>query len=165
MQVRITYTKTKQILSTEAPPAPPKIKVGETLANLTGSMNTTSTRIKESLKFLPDKFNITRANFDSFLDTPFNLINKSLEQIIDYVKSLGTVLGILSTIMIFIIIMPAVELIMIGLRIARMPANIWLGSARGVTANLRYASNNSLNKLPKFFAEKKIRWNESIKMT
>lgn len=159
-----SHSTTKQANTEAQTTEPLKSKHSSILGNLTRQMDGTIARIQGTLKLIPNKLNITKANFDSFLESPFEQISDGFDAIVDYVKSIGSVVGLLTGLMVFILIMPALELVMIGLKIARIPAGMWLGSARRVMTNLKWASSAGTDKLPKLFRNKRKRWDDSHKM-
>lgn len=155
----VSVTVTPAPPSNVTTPNPPKI--GETLKGLTEQMNGTLARFKESLKMLPDKLNITKANFDILIDAPFEVLGQGFAKVIGYMKSLGSTIGILSVVMVIVLIMPAIELAIVVLKIARIPANMWLASARRVTANI----SESTERLPRMFrGRRKRRWEDTTKV-
>lgn len=161
MNAPITTTTSKPMMPDSIPAGPPPMKIGETLRNITGQMNITLAKIRESIKLLPGKLNITRANFDTIFDAPMKYITSGFDQLSIYIKSIGSMMVMLSVVVVFIMIMPALELIMIGLKVAKVPANMWLSSARRVTSNLKFISTTGTTKI---FRSKKQRWEDSVKM-
>lgn len=138
-------------------------KIGDTLKNLTGQMNSTIARIKDSIKLLPGKFNLTKVDLESIFDAPFDFISNSFVQIADFLKSMTSIVGVMTVAICIVLIIPALEVVMIGFKLAQIPANLWLGSARRVTCNFR-ATGVYRRKLTGFFSKRKKRWDDSVRM-
>lgn len=152
-----TIAPTTQMRSTTEPTTmAPRTKIGQSLKVLTSQMNMTLMKIKESINLLPGKFNITKIDLDSFLLAPYKTLSDGFEHISTYIKSLGSVLGVLTAVVMFIMIMPILELAMLGIKIVKIPVNLWMSSARRVVHKIRDSS-------PKFLkSRKKKRWDDMV---
>lgn len=134
-----------------------KLNLSQTLKNTTSQMTLSLTRIKESLHNLPEtlKFNNTTM---SIFDDSITYLTNGIDYVTEAIHNIGVHVGVLSALIIFILIMPAIELVFLGLRVARIPATIWLNSARRVTMKFKSLTNSS-----DLFKKKRRSWSENIK--
>lgn len=157
----VTIIEQTPIPEAKVLPKTSKMSIGETLGNYSAHMNVTLSRLKATIKGLPTSLNLTSANFGSFISAPFDILTDSFQYIAGLMKSLSFGFGILSTVLMFVIMMPLIEIIILGLKIAKVPANMWLGSFRRVRTKISHLPNlvtygNSLSKT-------KRKWDTVIK--
>jgi len=155
----------KTLNITALPSISSRINITETLRSITGKMDKTLTSIKEHLKKFPGSLNITKYDFDTLFSNPLELIIDGYEGIINMIKAIGVNLGVLGALATVILIMPIVEVLIIGLRIARVPVRLWLGSACRVTTEVKKipATLRKLN-IKDLFKVNRKRWDENIKL-
>jgi hypothetical protein len=97
----------------------PRIKAGETLRELSKNINFSLDAIRAGVEKLPGRLNFTQPDFDTIIDLPINMLNDSYHWIIEHLKSITSVIGFLTGCMIFVLIMPLVELIFFGIKAAK----------------------------------------------
>lgn len=153
-----TTSTTKQTIAKSTTTKP---KLGDSLRTLGNQMNETLTKIKDSVKQLHGKFNLTKPDAFTFIEKPYELITGGLEKITNYLKSLSSLVGLLTGAIFLVVLMPLLELIILSYRVAKIPARLWLSSARRVKDRLTWTSNNSL---PNPFRRRRKCWDDSIKM-
>lgn len=101
-------------------------------------MNSTISNIKDKLKRLPHILvNGTKNEIQDLLHAPLDILSSGLENLLNQLKSFGLVFAALGSCMALIIIMPLIELTFIGMKIAKIPADLWLNSARRVSIKLK----------------------------
>jgi len=117
----------------EEPTEKPRIRIGEKLRGLSKNLNFSLDAFKDRVSKLPGSLNFTQPDFDTLIDTPINLINDTYTWIIAHIKSLTTMAGFLTGCMVFVMIMPIVELIFLGIKIAKVPISLWISSLKRAT--------------------------------
>lgn len=106
------------------------------LKNQTNRMNATLELIGKAIEKIPAKLNITREDFDEFFAAPLELIQSGLAQITKYISGLGSGFALMGLCMMIILIMPALEILIIGIKVAKIPASLWINSAKRVKHHL-----------------------------
>jgi hypothetical protein len=119
--------------STDETTERPRIRAGETLRELSKSMNFSLDAIKAGVQNLPGKLNFTRPDFDTIIDLPINALNDGYHWIIAHLKSISSLVGFMTGCMIFVMIMPLVELIFFGIKFIKVPLSLWISSAKRAT--------------------------------
>ena len=61
---------------------------------------------------------------------PVNLVSDGYKWLVHHLKSLATAVGLLTTSMVFVMIMPLIELVVVGVKAAKIPIRLWMNSAR-----------------------------------
>lgn len=134
----VTTTTTTQGPTKPTDPPPAKQhEIVKTIDKYTGRVNASIAKIQTVMKRITGPLNITRAQFESIFNEPLDLIGGTVTSLMDFLKTMGVTIGIMSGIMMMIALVPILELIIVGLKVAKLPANLWLGSARRVTCHLR----------------------------
>ena len=135
-----------------------------TLRNITGKMNETLSTIKDHLNSLPKRLNITKEHLDQIISEPLDAFRDMIEYIGDHLKSLIPALGLFGGVMVVIMIMPAIEIVIVGARIIRIPINLWLGSVKRVSSKIASSSTTGEMIASKFFNRRRRRWDDGDKM-
>ena len=141
--ITTSITAESTIKSTEAPVQ--KQDIVKTIDKITGRVNNSLAKIQLVLNKLSKPLNITRAQLESIFNEPFEFIGGAFNSLLDFFKTLGITIGIISSLMMMIAIVPMLEIFIIGLKIAKIPANIWLSSAKRVVNQMQQFSKLSLN--------------------
>lgn len=98
---------------------------------------------------------------ESLFSAPLELLSDGYGYITDFIKSISWTFGLMSTVFMFIVLMPLIELVFIGIRIVKIPANIWLGSFRRVTGKL--GSLTDLKTIRNPLSRQKKKWDAMVK--
>ena len=134
----VTTTTTTQAPTKPTEPTRAKQhEIVKTIDKFTSRVNASIEKIQRVMNKITGPLNITRAQFESILNEPFDILRGAASSLMDFFKTMGTTIGIMSGIMMMIALVPMLELIIIGLKIAKLPVNLWLGSAKRVTCHLR----------------------------
>lgn len=134
-----------------------KLNISATLNDITSRMDTTVNKIKDTLKRLPS-LNVTRENLDLFFDKPLDMLHDGFVYISDYLKGLGSLWSLLAGCMFILIIMPALEIIVLAFRLAKIPATLWIGSFKRLKSTIVGTATNI-----SVFKQKRKRWDEGSK--
>lgn len=118
----------------------------------TTDMEVAYTAYIDKLKTIPDKLNITNPTLKSLITEPINAIAGYSNTLMNYVKTMGTVLGIIVALLILTLIMPLVEAGMIIFKLLKAPINMWINSIKRVSAKL-YPNNLKINRKKKYWDE------------
>lgn len=121
-------------------------------------MNNTIMRMKETLKRLPDRINITQVEFDTLFSRPIEVFENTIDYLYNNLKTFGTWMGILVALTGLLVLMPALELFIFGLKLAKFPINLWIGSSKRVLFK-----TSSLWKYPFKLKKTKGKWDENTK--
>jgi hypothetical protein len=161
-----TTTMPIVVMPTVVTPTPQrgsKNNISITLKNITSRMDTTLASIRKTISLLPNSIQLSNLTMNGLMKTPVNVIYDGFEWLIDITKFIVPNIGLLTACMMFIILMPVIELVIVGLKIATVPANLWLGSLRRVSSRVSMLSTGA-NKLTNPFKKKRKRWDEPNKI-
>ena len=142
----------------------PRINIASTLKNITGQMDKTLFRIKEKLKSIPGVISLRNATISSIFNAPIEILGDSFEWVSETAQSFGLHFGFIGICLLFIVAMPAIEIALLGLKVLKIPANLWIDSARRVSGKLSQISPPGNVSVTSIFKKKKRRWDDNIKM-
>lgn len=140
-------TPTPQEMTTKSETATSQAKlqpnIVATLTNLTTKMNKTITNIKAAFKNLPT-LNTTKITEDFTAMDALDFLTEGLATIGEYFKNIGAHMSIFGIGLVVILIMPVIEIALLGFKLIKLPVGLWLGSARRVKAKLADATKYEL---------------------
>lgn len=149
---------------TEKPLVEQKLSISTTLRNITGRMNATLSRIKEAVGRLPDSIHLNTTSLGEVLDAPFELMSDGYKWIKEMIQSLGLSFNLLTICAIVILVVPMIELVLVVVKIAKIPANIWISSAKRVSNHFSSMPHVATSSVSSVFKKKRRRFNDVTKM-
>ena len=138
-----------------------RIDIYKTLGKLQATMEIKANKFREKIKKLPEALNMTRSYILDFIEEPIHAITDSLEWLGEVIRSLGVTVGTIGALCMIIVLVPVLEMVLIGIRIIKIPTNLWLGSARRIRIKMKEILPRNI---PIPFKQQTRRWEDAIKL-
>ena len=108
----------------------------QTIRKLTSRMNNTYLKLQATMSKITAPLNITKLDLESIFQEPLEFIGDTFKSVKDIFKELGASIGGFGFLLILIAVVPILEIVILGVKIVKIQADIWIGSAKRVSRQI-----------------------------